>query len=335
MLAKIEHILEEEEWNEEDENERLKDEWYDHVHPQGYPGILIITTFNLRVFNLFNQILDEIVEKSRLSIEQIEGLWRILQPADPEYKLSNIKPKPKNIVPLVVSDKNMWLSKLDRKQGKVVRRRLAREWITLFERRTLSQDTTYEVPYRSTLLLHSSLIKKGLLFSFKDLRKKSFHVLKLQRFEDNESITLGQARELLTNEYQSSTPIQHDSFLPILTWQTNLPLFLGYRDVVSLPTYLIKRYNLTYKGFDLYKDDRCLTRYEVWQEGYEDESYSRELLSYGIRLSVHKSLLQKILRDYDVDLCQSTFKKRLYYKSRYDEKATEVNSSEAFVIIQG
>jgi len=335
VLAKIEHILEEEEWNEEDENKRLKDEWYDHVHPQGYPGILIITTFNLRVFNLFNQILDEIVEKSRLSIEQIEGLWRILQPADPEYKLSNIKPKPKDIAPLVVSDKNMWLSKLDRKQGKVVRRHLAREWITLFERRTLSQDATYEVPYRSTLLLHSSLIKKGLLFSFKDLRKKSFHVLKLQRFEDNESITLGQARELLTNEYQSSTPIQRDSFLPVLTWQTNFPLFLGYRDVVSLPTYLIKRYNLTYKGFDLYKDDRCLIKYEVWQEGYEDESYSRELLSYGTRLLVHKSLLQKILRDYDVDLCQSTFEKRLYYKSRYDEKATEVNSSEAFVIIQG
>jgi hypothetical protein len=121
VLAKIEHILKEEGWSEEDENERLKDEWNGHVHPQGFPSVTIITTFNLRGFNLFNQIFDEIVEKSRLSTNQLEALWRILQPADPEYKLSNIKPKPKDIAPLVVSDKDVWLSELNSKQGKVAR----------------------------------------------------------------------------------------------------------------------------------------------------------------------------------------------------------------------
>jgi hypothetical protein len=74
-------------------------------------------------------------------------------------------------------------------------------------------------------------------------------------------------------------------------------------------------------------------KYEVWQEGYQDESYSRELLSYGTRVMIHRSLLQKIFQDYDVELCQSIFEKRLYYKSAYDAKATEVNSSTAFVII--
>ncbi len=289
----------------------------------------------LKVFDLFNQILDEIVEKSKLSIDQTEGVWRILQPTDPEYKLSRIGPRPKDIALLVVSDKNIWLSELDRKGGKVVRRRVARKWITLFEHRILSQDAVHGVPYRSKLLLYSSLIRKGLLFSFEDLREESFHVLKLCRFDDNESVTLDQARELLAHEYRSSTLAKRDSFLPILTWQSNSLLFLGYREVVSLPTYLINRYGLTYKGFDLYKDDKCLTRYEVWQEGYEDESYSRELLSYGTRLLIHKSLLQKIFGDYRVHLCQSTFEKRLYYKSRHDKKATEMNSSKAFLIIQG
>lgn len=332
VLAKIEHILKEEGWSEEDENERLKDEWNGHVHPQGFPSVTIITTFNLRGFNLFNQIFDEIVEKSRLSTNQLEALWCILQPADPEYKLSNIKPKPKDIAPLVVSDKDVWLSELNSKQGKVAREALTQEWVTLFEQRLLSQDKTYEVPYRLLSMLYSSLIISDLLFSFDELEKGSFYVLKLQTFDDNECSTLDQARELLTN-HRNLISDYRDSFLPILTWKTNHPLFFGYHELVSLPSYLINQYGLTYKDFDLYKDDVCVMKYEVWQEGYQDKSYSRELLSHGTRLMIHRSLLQKIFQDYDVELCQSIFEKRLYYKSAYDAKATEVNSSTAFVII--
>ena len=332
ILANIEHILKREGWTEEDENERLKNEWNGHVHPQGFPVVMIITSFDLRVFNLFNQILDEIVEKGRLSTNQLEALWRILQPADPEYKLSNIKPKPKDITLLVVSDKEMWLSELNRKHGKVRREPITQEWVTLFEQRILSQDTTYEVPYRSVLKNYSSLIMRDLEFSFEDLEKGSFCILKLSTFDDNECITLNQARELMTN-HRNLIPDYYDLFLPILTWKTNHPLFFGYHELVSLPSYLKNQYGLTYKDFDLYNDDVCVMKYEVWQEGYQNESYSRELLSYGIRLMIHRDLLQKIFQDYDVELCQSIFEKRLYYGSKYDAKAAEMNSSTAFVII--
>jgi hypothetical protein len=334
ILANIEHVLKREGWTEEYENERLKNEWNGHVHPQGFPGVMILTTFDLRVFNLFNQILDEIVEKGRLSTNQLEALWCILQPADPEYKLSNIKPKPKDITPLVVSDKEMWLSELNDKPGKVRREPITQEWVTLFEQRILSQDMTYEVPYRSVLMSYSSLIIRDLLFSFEEFEKGSFYVLKLSTFDDNECITLDQARELLTN-HQNLIPDYHDLFLPILTWKTNRPLFFGYHGLVSLPSYLKNQYGLTYKDFDLYKDGVCVMKYEVWQEGYQDESYSRELLSYGTRLMIHRSLLQKIFQDYDVELCQSIFEKRLYYGSKYDAKAAEMNSSTAFAIIHG
>jgi len=333
ILAKIEYILKQEGWSERDEKERLKDEWYSYVHPQGHPVVWIINSFNIRIFNLFNQILDEITEKSKVTTNQLEALWCILQPADPEYEFPSIKPKPKDIAPLVLSDKDKWLSELDSKQGEVVREPISQEWIILFEQRILSQDKIYEVPYRSTLWLYSSLIKKGLLLSFGDLEKKGFYVLKLRRFDDNEFATLDQARELLTN-YRSLTPAYQNSFLPILIWKTNSPLFFGYSEIVSLPNYLISQCGLTYKDFDLWQGDKCVIKYEVWQEGYEDESYSRELLSYGVRLLIHRSLLQKIFQDYDVELCQSIFEKRLYCRRKY-EKATEVNSSTAFVIIHG
>ena len=332
ILANIEHVLKREGWTEEDENERLKNEWNGHVHPQGFPGVMILTTFDLRVFNLFNQILDEIVEKDRLSTNQLEALWRILQPADPEYKLSNIKPKPKDITPLVVSDKEMWLSELNGTHGKVRCEPITQEWVTLFEQRILAQDTTYEVPYRSVLMSYSSLIMGDLEFSFEDLEKGSFCVLKLSTFDDNECITLNQARKLLTN-HRNLIPDYHDLFLPILMWKTNHPLFFGYHKLVALPSYLKNQYGLTYKDFDLYKNDVCVMKYEVWQEGYQDESYSRELLSYGTRLMIHRGLLQKIFQDCDVELCQSIFEKRLYYGSKYDAKAAEMNSSTAFVII--
>ena len=269
-----------------------------------------------------------------MAADQIEGLWRILQPADPEYKLSNIKTRTEDITPLVVLDKNAWLSELNSKQGKVISEPITKEWIVLFEQRALSEDKPYEVPYCSRVILHSCLLRKGLLFSFKELDERSFCVLKLQRFDDNESITLDQARDVLTN-YPSLARITRGPFFPILALRSNSPLFFGYTEMVSLPSYLIDRYGLTFKDFDLYDGYKCVVKYEVWQEGYEDESYSRDLLSFGIRLLIHKSLLQKIFQDYGVELCQSYFEKRLYYKTKYNVEPTEKNSSTAFVIIRG
>ncbi|MEA3325228.1 MAG: hypothetical protein U9Q37_08860, partial [Euryarchaeota archaeon] len=151
---------------------------------------------------------------------------------------------------------------------------------------------------------------------------------------DNECSTLNQARELLTN-HRNLIADYPGLFLPILTWKTNHPLFFGHHKLVSLPNYLINQYGLTYRDFNLYKDDVCVIKYEVWQEGYQDESYSRELLSYGTRLMIHRSLLQKIFQDCDVELCQSIFEKRSYYGSKNDTKAAKMNSSTVFVIIHG
>ena len=332
ILAKVERVLKQEGWNEEEEKERLKHEWLGYVHPQGYPGILIMTTFSERIFNLFNEILDEIIEKYMFTDDQIEGLWRILQPADPEYKLSKIKPRPKDIEPLSVSDKDAWLSELDNRQVEITHRSITEEWIILLEERVLSQDKRYEVPYRSTMHIHSTLLKKGLPLTLRELEEGRSCILGLQEFDNNESTTLNRARVLLTLS-QGVIPDQRLPFLPILTWKINPPLFFGYRNVVSLPNFLIDQYGLTFRDFDLYKGDKRVVKYETWQEGYEDEGYSRELLSYGTRLLIHSSLLEQIFLDHDVKLCQCVFEKRLYYKSKYEGQATEENCVNSLVIM--
>lgn len=330
FLAKIECDFKRSKWTEEKEKETIKDEWDGNVHAQGFPFIFIITTFNWKVFNHFNQILDEIVEKRKLSNDQIEALWRILQPIDPDYSFSNVYPKPNDISPFFVSDRDKWLSELSNNQGKVVREPISQDWLTLFETKVLSQDKTYEVPYRSRLLLVSSLIKKELSVSFNELEKDSFCVLKPFRFNDAEFVTLEQAKQFLTQCKNLSPAYNH--FLPILSWKSNPPTFIGYSEVVSLPNYLIERYKLQYKNFDLYNGDECLVKYDVWQEGYEDETYVRQLLSYGTRLLIHRRLLQEIFKDYNVELCQSMFELRFYYESKYKEAATQKSSSTCYII---
>ena len=150
-------------------------------------------------------------------------------------------------------------------------------------------------------------------------------------FDDNEIISLDQARNFLIDPQEII--FANESFLPILTWGSNSELFFGFHELVSLASYFIRRYGLAFKNFDLYNGNECVAKYEVWQEGYEDETYSRQLLSYGTRLLIHKNLLQNILQDYHAELCQSVSEDRYYYKNRFSPKATNSSKYRFFRIL--
>jgi hypothetical protein len=332
ILAKIENCFRKEGWMEDDEKERIQDEWDDYLHPQGFPGILISTTFNSKVFYFFNLILNEIVKGTKITVDQFDALWQVLQPVDPEFQLSEIKPKPEDIEYLHVTDKNKWLAQLDKTRDKIARVNINREWISIFEKEILSQDKVYEVPYRSYKLLYSGLVKKEYSFDFKELWEKVYYVLEFKKLNINASITLAQAREALKYQPVNDPPSGYKS-IPILTWETNRILFRGYQDVVTVPYYLMNKYGLHFRGFDLYDSDECMIRYQVWQEGYEDEAYSRELLSYGTRLQINKKLLEKISHDFHVELCQCIFEKRTYSGRKYDKNGGEENSCDTIVLI--
>ena len=334
VLAKIEQTLMLEGWTVEKTKAKLKNEWRDYVHAQGYPYVPILTSFEQDVLRIFNQVLDDIVENTGIEQEQLEALWRILQPVDPEYKLSDIQPRPQDISPLSVSDKDEWLSELGDKQEKIVREQMTQEWLTLYEERTVSQHEGYDKRYKQAVLIHSSLLKQGILPSEK-LLEDSWNVLKMVRFDDDEFVTLQQAREHLTTHQFLPTDelVRQSPSMPIVSMTSNSPLFFGYSTILSLPRYLNEKYGLIFRGFDLYDGDECVVRYEVWQEGYEDDPYSRELLSHGTRLLIHKNLLSKIFQDYHVELCQGIFEKRMFFKSKYTPEPTEQNDWMEFLII--
>jgi hypothetical protein len=334
VLAKIEQTLKQEGWTVEKTTEKLKNEWNDYVHPQGYPYVPIITSFEQNVLYIFNQLLNEIVEKTGVDIEQVEALWRIIQPVDPEFKLSNIQPRPHDISPLSVSNEDKWLSELKSDQAEIIRKPVAREWLTLYEKRVVSQHDGYSNSYRLATFIHSSLVKQGILPS-EELLEDSWNVLELVRFDDDEFVTLQQAREHLTTRQFLPTDelILRSPSLPVVSMTSNSPLFLGYSTILSLPRYLIEKYGLVYRNFDLYDNDECVVKYEIWQEGYEDDPYSRDLLSHGTRLLIHRSLLATMFQDYHVELFQGIFEKRVYFKSKHSSEPTAQKDWMKFMII--
>jgi len=331
LWAKIENELKKDKWNEKDEIKIFYDEWRDFSHPQGSPVIPFITTADLKVLAVLNEILDEVVEKSAFSEDQVEALWRILQPCDPDYNYSVIAPKPESIEPLRIKDKDEWFAELEKKDKTIERIKSKEEWITLFEKRQLAQDDPYHVPYRSYILMHSSLIRKGLICSYDDLDKEGFFVLMMKAYHKKEAITLSQAKEVVKK--QTGRAKGDEPFLPIITWGDNAPFFKGYSDVLSLAGYLVTQYDLKFKGFDLYKEGELVVSYEVWNEGYEDNSYSRQSLSSGTRLQIRRNFLQQILDDYCMELCQSFFEKRQFYKKWHEEKPEEEHACSYFKIL--
>ena len=61
---------------------------------------------------------------------------------------------------------------------------------------------------------------------------------------------------------------------------------------------------------------------EEWQEGYEDDVYSRDLLSTGIRLRIKNSLLHRLLAEAQHALVVQTEEKRTHQDSHWKRKQT-------------
>src|SRR3989442_9978838 len=75
-------------------------------------------------------------------------------------------------------------------------------------------------------------------------------------------------------------------------------------------------------GMNMRMGEEEVVCYEEWQEGYEDDVYSRELLSTGIRLRVKHSLLRRLLAEAQRALVVQTEEKRTHQDSHWKRKQT-------------
>lgn len=319
FIANIEKFLLHENWNEEQEIKRLKIDWNGNVHPQGHPYIPIITHFEYRIINIVNRIIDDILSKNKLERNQIESIWRIFQPVDPEYKFLASNPRPKDIQLTVINNKDIWFKELENLNGTILMSAKLDEWIPLFEMKYSEQEKNYGERYVLRSMQESFLVKTG----FSEIYGKNIIIMDL--LDKNENMTIEQARKFINNDERVIE--EYYITIPILTKKHNYFPFFGYRILVSLPKYIIDNYNLYFKDFNLYLEDKCVLTFEEWQEGYVSDSYSRNLSSYGTRLLINRNLLDKIFQDYKVDLYKEFYEERLYFKNKFSREPTEERSA--------
>ena len=145
------------------------------------------------------------------------------------------------------------------------------------------------------------------------------------------AVTLEQVRDVLTNRGSNALNVSEDC-IPLIAEHQNPGTFLGYWSICSLASFILDEFDLSFDGFDLTRDDEVVAKYEAWQEGYQAEAYSREKLSFGVRLRVRRDFLAEICLRYQRMLCIRIDEKREFYKSIYDQEPDTMKDSKRYVI---
>ena len=334
LVAAIEKCLNAQNWSIDEERSRIKDDWYGHVHPQGWPVVWITTEFQELATDILLSILNEVAEKQRLSQAQIHWLWQVTQMVDPDYVVRGSITRPSDIEILRVVDKEAWFRELDELEpfqvGNASTDEQGTDWLTVFERRILSHEEQFNVPYKQEISLISMLIPMqvyGRSHELDELELAPEQIVPASAM----IVTLEQARDLLTNRGSNALDVSEDC-IPLIAEHQNIGTFLGYWSICSLASFILDEFDLSFDGFDLTRDDEVVAKYEAWQEGYQAEAYSREKLSFGVRLRVRHDFLAKICLRYQRILCVRIDEKREFYKSIYDQDPDTRKDSKRYVI---
>ncbi|MCY4412607.1 MAG: AAA family ATPase [Caldilineaceae bacterium] len=299
--AAIEEHLGAQDWSMYEERSRIKDDWDGRVHPQGWPIVWITTEFHELATDAVWSILNEAAAKMKLSHDQIHWLWQTTQAVDPEYIVRGIMTRPLDIKMLRVIDKGAWFKELDEMEafqiGNDGLEEQSADWITVFEQRILrEEDERSHVPYSQELMSQATLIPLQVYGGSHALEELEFAVEPIMPHWAM-PVTLEQARDILLNRGVASLNVNDDCF-PLIAEHPNPRTFFGYWSVCTLASFIIEEFNLVFEGFDLTKEGRVVAKYEVWQEGYQNSAYTRNKISFGVRLRVRRDFLTDVCRRY-------------------------------------
>lgn len=113
-----------------------------------------------------------------------------------------------------------------------------------------------------------------------------------------------------------------DDLLPLVSYHVNNKMFFGYGTITFLHPLWITKYALTLESNEIWLKGECVARIEKWQEGYEENAYSREKLSAGTRLIVKNTWLMTLLRESQKALVISSVENRIWHEDYWSKKAT-------------
>ena len=333
-VAAIERRLRAEGWSIKEERLRVRDDWEGHVHPQGWPTVWITTSFQEAATTALAWVLDEVLEKSRCTAEERRWLWMATQAVDPEYVARGPARRPEDISALGVSDAAGWLKELEDSEAF----RLASgsdededdQWISLFEARVLSQEEKYSVPYVQDILRRPGLIPRDVYGSADAVERLA---VETGRFLLSKAmaITAEQFRCWMGDE-RGVPPNDGDGWVSPIVVHRNPSSFYGYPEVCSLAPFVVKEFDLSFDGLGLVRGDEVVCKYEVWQEGYRDDAYSREMLSSGVRFRVRRAFVSEICRRYRRLLCIRIDERRQHFASRHDKAAKSERDLRRYVL---
>lgn len=321
-------------WSNDEERSRVKEDWDEHVHPQGWPVVWVTTRFQETVTTVLWEVLDETVEKSALSEEQLRMLWLTMQTVDPECVGAGREARPSDISPLHVSNAESWLRELDQMDTlRVARRDGGNEelrWVTLFETRRLSQEEKYNVPYVQELSVDSGLVPRRLYVNSQavdGLDRRTERILPSRVM----SLTARQLRRWVQSRREPA-PRVGEKWIPLVAVHHNPPSFVGYAALCSLRSFVVREFDLSFDGVDLTRRGETVARFEHWQEGYRDDAYSREVLSAGVRLRARRDFLSEVCQRYERLLCIWVSEKREHFDTKHDKTPKRKGESKRYVL---
>ena len=136
-----------------------------------------------------------------------------------------------------------------------------------------------------------------------------------------ENLTWQQFREALRNGHLLE-PDEDESCLPFVSFCERRNGFLGFHMITSLSSKIIREQNLRFDGYSVLANEERVAFFEAWQEGYSDEDYNDEPLSFGVRLRVNTNFIQQVCQKMGRAFAIRTIENRFVLKN-YQSKPVE------------
>jgi hypothetical protein len=202
--------------------------------------------------------------------------------------------------------------------------RLPDEWITAFEFRQLGQDSPYHREFVTQTHVRSALLSPEATSEVRAFGSELWEE-EVGTHHPAENLTWEQFREALRDGHHLEPP-DDGPCVPFASYRQRHAGFLGFHTIASLSSSIIRDQELTLDGFSVFADGKQIARFEAWQEGFPDEDYNDESLSFGVRLRVRTDFVEKLCRDSDRAFATRTVENRFVMKD-YEQNPEESCSS--------
>jgi len=329
VLSYIERALVESGWSEDEERERLKEDWDHQVHEQKV--VWIIPRFHTRVSDLLQEFVHRAVENGRYDVQTVKTLTNVLRLGDPKSVRELPKPKPADVHMINVSDGATWVSELNNTPALNAQVLEQTGWTTVYEHNRLSQTDGWHPKFVSTVTVRSLLVSPADASQSETWPTVGTWTARMPCTNTDENLTIAGADKLVL-EGVGATSVHSNDVAPFVLHHVNGTMFVGMRLILAVhPAWLPEACSI--EGLEVRFGGQTIARVEQWQQGYEDEAYNRELLSLGVRLKVENNWLHSLLHDRERALVIATTEEREYRENFWDRAPTSMSERTAYKVL--